>query len=96
MCGNAGVEYKGRDTAATGGLQAPGLAAAGLDSYRPAAGLGLSTMSGVFDPADSSVCAGNADVQSCFVQQGAAVAATAGPDLVEWDSWYAGLASLVE
>jgi hypothetical protein len=97
VCGVAGLG-EGRDSQlATGGQQAPALAA--LQSYRPAVVVahGISGMCKATPAAADSaqaMCIGNADVQSCFAQEGPAAAV--GPDFVEWDTWYAGLASLVE
>jgi hypothetical protein len=97
MCDAAGLG-QGTDTA-IGGLQAPAIAA--LQSCKPAVGLGLSAAvmckagpAAADSPRAQATCAGNADVQSCFAQEEPAVAAR--PDFVEWDVWYAGLASLVE
>jgi hypothetical protein len=94
VCGTAGppVGMKGRITATRNPQES---AIAEFQSCKPAVGLGLGAMCKAA-PTDSAqaMCIGNADVQSCFAQEGPAAAA--GPDFVEWDVWYAGLASLVE
>jgi hypothetical protein len=46
--------------------------------------------------AGSAVCAGAAVVQQFHVEEQQCGVMSVGPDFVEWDSWYAGLASLVE
>jgi hypothetical protein len=68
-------------------------------STSAAFGMGLSAvMVGRAGAAGGASCCEDAMVQCCFAQQQQQCVANtaAGPDFVEWDSWYSGLAALVE